>query len=180
MSAPGEPASASLRMVAPSMTQTPTAKPAIEHPTYATMAVEQMVERPAAEVWSRIGKFCDIGEWMQVDCKLIAGTDGQLGAVRFVAGGFVEMLVGRTDLSYTYAQPVRLGVPYNAYHATLEVKPVTEASSKIIYSFFYDNSTMADDAARAAERTDRRERFEAVLLTMKQLAEEQLGPSAAR
>ena len=28
--------------------------------------------------------------------------------------------MAKTELSYTYTQPVRDGVPYNAYHGTLE------------------------------------------------------------
>jgi hypothetical protein len=31
-----------------------------------------------------------------------------------------EVLVGRTELSYTYAQTPKEGTPYNLYHGTLE------------------------------------------------------------
>jgi hypothetical protein len=36
-----------------------------------------------------------------------------------------EILVGKTDLSYTYTQPVRTGQTYILYHGTLEAKPLT-------------------------------------------------------
>ena len=105
------------------MAQTPPAPPIIPNPTYTSIPMEIMVNRPAAEVWKRVGKFCDIGEWFQIACTITAGKDGEFGAVRSVAN---EVLVGKTELSYTYTQPVRVGVPYILYHGTLEARPVSE------------------------------------------------------
>jgi hypothetical protein len=145
---------------------------AIASPTYTTMVLELSVDRPAAAVWARVGKFCDISEWLRTTCTLASGTDTQLGAVRHINGGAViEMMVAKTDLSYTYTQPVRTGVPFNAYHGTLEAKPVTATTSKLVYSFFYDNSMLASDAARATEITNRRTRFMGGLQNMKIMAE---------
>ena len=145
---------------------------AIANPTYTTMVLEVTVNRPAQAVWARVGKFCDISEWLRNTCAITSGTDGQLGAVRSLNNGAViEMLVAKTDLSYTYSQPVRVGVPYNAYHGTLEAKPLTATTSKLVYSFFYDNSMLASDAARATEATNRRARFGEGLQNMKILAE---------
>src|SRR6202035_4307150 len=48
--------------------------------------------------------------------------NGEFGAVRSVGGG--EVLVGRTELSYTYAQTPKEGTPYNLYHATVEARPL--------------------------------------------------------
>ena len=149
----------------------PPPPPVIANPTYATVVLEVDVNKPAKAVWARIGKFCDIGEWLRNTCTITSGTDGQLGAVRLLGGGIIEMLVAKTDLSYTYAQPVRTGVPYNAYHGTLEAVPVTATTSKLKYSFFYDNSMLANDAARAAEQANRRTRFGGALQNMKILAE---------
>src|SRR5262245_24109617 len=81
---------------------------AVPNPTYVMLPLEIEVNRPAAEVWKRVGKYCDIGEWLQIPCTITSGTDGQFGAVRSVAN---EILVGRTELSYTYTQPVRVGRP---------------------------------------------------------------------
>ena len=47
--------------------------------------LEIAVNRPAAEVWKRVGKFCDIGEWLRIPCTITSGTDGEFGAVRSVA-----------------------------------------------------------------------------------------------
>jgi hypothetical protein len=157
----------------PVLAQAPAAPPplAIPNPTYTTMVLEMNVNRPAAAVWARVGKFCDIAEWLRASCTITAGTDGQLGAIRRIGPAVIEMLVAKTDLSYTYTQPVRTGVPFNAYHGTLEAKPVTANTSKLVYSFFYDNSMLADDAARTAEAANRRARFTEALQNMKVLAE---------
>src|SRR5438045_9552205 len=89
----------------------------VANPTYISSPPEIAVNRPAAEVWKRVGKYCDIGEWLRIPCTITSGKDGEFGAVRSVAS---EILVGKTDLSYTYTQPVRAGRPYNLYHGTLE------------------------------------------------------------
>ena len=82
-----------------------------------------------------------------------------------------EVLVGKTELSYTYTQPVREGRPYNLYHGTLEARPVTATTSKIVYTLFFDNSMLPDEAARAADKARRTERFTQALQNMKILAE---------
>ena len=147
-----------------------TTGPAVASPTYTSIPMEVMVNKPAAEVWRRIGKFCDIGEWFQIaaGCKIIAGQDGEFGAVRSVAN---EILVAKTELSYTYSQPVRNDRPYDVYHGTLEARPVSATTSKIVYTLFFDNSMLADEAARQADKERRRARFMQALENMKILAE---------
>src|SRR4051812_31106827 len=141
---------------------------AVEKPTYTSIPLEIAVNKPAAEVWKRIGKFCDIGEWLRIPCTITAGTDGEFGAVRSVAN---EILVGKTELSYTYTQPVREGRPFDAYHGTLEARPVTATTSKIVYTLFFDNSMLADDAARERNLAQRKTTFMQALENMKILAE---------
>jgi hypothetical protein len=151
---------------------------AVANPTYTTIVLEKEVSRPAAEVWKRVGKYCDIGEWLRVACTITAGKDGEVGAVRSVAN---EVLVGKTDLSYTYTQPVREGRPYNLYHGTLEARPVTATTSKLVYTLMWDNSMLADDAARERDRTQRTTMFTGALDNMKILAEGgTLPPAPAR
>ena len=147
----------------------PAAAPAgAAHANYVSIPMEVTVDRPAAEVWKRIGKYCDIGEWMQVPCTITSGQDGEIGAVRTVGN---EVLVGRTELSYTYTQPVREGRPYNLYHGTLEARPLTASTCKLVYTLVYDNSLLADDAAREKDKEQRRTRFTQLLQNMKILAE---------
>jgi len=140
----------------------------VAKPTYVSIPLEITVNRPAAEVWKRVGKYCDIGEWLQIPCTLTTGKDGEFGAIRSVGN---EVLVGRTELSYTYTQPVREDRPYNLYHGTLEARPVTATTSKLVYTVFFDNSMLADAAAREADKARRTATFTRALQNMKTLAE---------
>ncbi len=146
----------------------PTGNVAVANPTYTSLLMEVDVNRPAAEVWKRVGKFCDIGEWMGFPCQITSGKDGEIGVVRNIGR---EVLVGKTDLSYTYTQPVTAGQPYILYHGTLEAKPVTATTSKLLYTLMWDNSTCADDAAREQDKNTRRQTFQNALNNMKILAE---------
>jgi hypothetical protein len=151
---------------------------AIPNPNYASILMEVDVNKPASDVWKRVGKYCDIGEWLRVNCTIISGKDGEIGAVRSVGN---EVLVGKTELSYTYTQPVREGRPYNLYHGTVEARPVTATTSKLIYTLVYDNSMLADDAARQTDMERRRTQFTQALQNMKILAEGgTLPPAPAR
>jgi hypothetical protein len=150
----------------------------VANPTYISIPLEITVNRPAAEVWKRVGKFCDIGEWLRLACTITSGKDGEFGAVRSVAG---EVLVAKTELSYTYTQPVRAGRPYNLYHGTLEARPVTATTSKLVYTLMFDNSMLADDAARERDKTQKAAQFTQALENMKILAEGgTLPPAPAR
>ena len=140
----------------------------IANPTYTTIPMEIDVDRPAAEVWARVGKYCDIGEWFGIPCTMTSGVEGEVGSVRSVAN---EVLVGKTELSYTYTQTPREGRPYDLYHGTLEARPVTATTSKLVYTLVYDNSMLPDDAAREADRSRRLASFTRALQNMKTLAE---------
>ena len=146
------------------------------NPNYVTILMEITVNQPAARVWDRVGKYCDIGEWAQIgDCVIRSGT-GEIGTVRSVGE---EVMVGKTPLSYTYAQTVGFQAqgagatrPYDLYHGTLEARPIDAASSKLVYTLVYDNSMVpGDQTAKQAEMDSRRPRFESALANMKVLAE---------
>ena len=140
-------------------------------PQYTTIKMEIDVAKPAAAVWSRVGGYCDISKWLDIDCVTKSG-DGGIGTVRVLGGGRVtEILVGRTELSYGYTQPVREGQFYNLYHGFLEARPVTAQTSRLLYTLMYDISDKPDQAARQADMAQRRERFEGALKKMKMLAE---------
>jgi polyketide cyclase/dehydrase/lipid transport protein len=155
-------------------------------PTYISIPLEIAVNKPAAEVWKRVGKFCDIAEWLRIPtCTITAGKDGEFGAVRSVAN---EVLVAKTELSYTYTQTPAFQAggrggprPYNLYHGTLEARPVTPTTSKLVYTLFFDNSMLADDAAREADKAAKSRQFMTALENMKILAEGgTLPPAPAR
>jgi hypothetical protein len=46
-----------------------------EAPNYVSIPMQTDVKRPAAEVWKRIGKYCDIAEWLQIatGCQITSG-----------------------------------------------------------------------------------------------------------
>lgn len=137
---------------------------------YTTIRMEINVAKPAKAVWAKVGPFCSISKWLKVDCKIVSG-DGGIGTVRSLAGGRVtEVLVGKTDLSYGYTQPVKKGQFYNLYHGYLEAKPVTRKTCKLIYTLVYDASNMTSQAAKTDEAR-RRKTFEKALQNMKELAE---------
>jgi hypothetical protein len=161
----------SLVGVAHAQTPAAAADPAstvVANPTYISIPLEIAVNKPAAEVWKRVGKFCDIGEWLRIPCTITSGKDGEFGAVRSVAG---EVLVAKTELSYSYTQTVKAGRPYNLYHGTLEARPVTATTSKLVYTLMFDNSMLADDAAREKDKTQKTATFTRALENMKILAE---------
>jgi hypothetical protein len=157
-----------LACVATAAAQTLAGSVVVTSPTYTSIPMEIDVDRPAAEVWERVGGYCDIGEWFGLPCEITSGTDGEFGAVRSVGN---EILVGKTELSYTYTQAPREDRPYNLYHGTLEARPVTETTSKLVYTLVFDNSMLADDAAREADRVRRLGAFTRALENMKTLAE---------
>ncbi len=148
----------------------PNANIVVDNPTYLVIPLEIAIDRPAAAVWKRIGKYCDIAEWLQIPagCKMLSGIEGEVGSVRSVA---TEVLVGKTEFSYTYTQPVRAGRPYNLYHGTLEVRPVTATTSRLYYTLVYDNSMLPDDAARDKDKASRTATFMRAIQNIKTLAE---------
>ncbi len=147
-------------------------------PHYVFIPMEIAVNKPAAEVWAKVGHFCDLGTWMRAPCVL-TGPDDTLGTVRTIAGRIKEVLVGKTTLSYTYTQPVGSNTaPYNLYHGTLEAVPVNATSSKLVYNLVFDNSMLADDAARARDITSKTNQFNGALANMKTLAETGAMPPA--
>ncbi|HEX6996852.1 MAG TPA: SRPBCC family protein [Gammaproteobacteria bacterium] len=149
-------------------------------PEYTRIALEIDVARPAAEVWAKVGGFCDIERWLEVDCEITSG-DGGMGTVRVLAGGRVtEILVAQTELSYGYTQPAREGQFYNLYHGFMEARPVTDTTSKLLYTLVYDISDKPDQAAKDADIARRRAMFETALENMKALAEGTAPAAAAR
>ena len=136
-----------------------------------TIKMEIDVARPAAAVWAKVGPYCEISKWLDVDCAITSG-DGGIGTVRVLRGGQVtEILIAKTDLSYGYTQPAKEGQFYNLYHGFVEAKPVTAQASKLFYTLVYDISDKPDQAARDADVAARRTRFEGALKNMKALAE---------
>jgi Polyketide cyclase / dehydrase and lipid transport len=144
---------------------------ALAEPEYTTIKLEIDIAKPAKDVWAKVGGYCDIAEWLKVDCTITAG-DGGMGTVRVLAGGRVtEILVAETELSYGYTQPATAGQFYNLYHGFMEARPVTDRTSKMVYTLVYDISDKTDQAAKDADIARRRGMFEGALQNIKAIAE---------
>jgi hypothetical protein len=138
---------------------------------YVTIDMEIDINKPAAEVWEKVGDYCSISEWLGLDCEITSG-DGGMGSVRSLLGGrILEIMVAQTELSYGYTQPAVEGEFYNLYHGFMEARPVTDSTSKMLYTLTYDVSNLADQAAKDADIERRRGMFTNALRAMKALAE---------
>jgi len=140
-------------------------------PDYATIRMEIDIAKPAAEVWSKVGGYCDISKWLGFECKMVKG-EGEIGSIRDLANGrILEIVIAKTALSYGYTQPAAEGKFFNMYHGFMEAVPVTAKTSKMVYTIFIDESDKADKAAKDADIASRRTRFEGALKKMKEIAE---------
>ena len=136
---------------------------------YATIHLNITVDKPADEVWKKVGGYCDISAWLKVTCAYTSGS-GDLGTVRQLTIRNLmvdEVMVGQTAHSYTYTQAASTIL----YHGTLEVVPEGKNKSRINYSLFYDQAPLATDEAKAKDREQRTQRFTDALQAMKKLAE---------
>lgn len=137
---------------------------------YVVIRHEVEVQRPAEQVWARIGGYCAIAEWMKISCDYASGT-GDVGTVRRLGGAAtVEVMVARTAHSYTYLQTVGKMAPAG-YHGTLAAEPDGPGKSRLFYTLFYDQSAMPSDAVRQSEHDRLDHRFADLLGVMKTLAE---------
>ena len=138
---------------------------------YVTIDMEIDINKPAAEVWEKVGDYCAISEWLGLNCEITSG-DGGMGSVRSLLGGrIIEIMVAQTELSYGYTQPAVEGEVYNLYHGFMEARPVTDSTSKMLYTLTYDVSNLADQAAKDADIERRRGMFTNALGAMKAVAE---------
>jgi len=133
---------------------------------YVSIVQEAAVKAPAETVWKKVGGYCDIGAWLKTTCEITQGTTGQVGAVRKIAGRVDEVIVATTPLSYTYADVD----PKILYHGTVEVRPIDAKSSKIVYTLFFDQTSIPADQ-RDANKTRRAAMSGGWLKTMVGIAE---------
>jgi hypothetical protein len=133
---------------------------------YAVVVQDIAVDRPADQVWAKVGPFCAIGDWMKIKCVYTSGS-GDVGTVRRLLDRIDEVMVGKTARSYTYTQPDTKIL----YHGTMEVTPVDARHSKIVYTLIWDQSPLPTDDARKADRDQRTRMFRTALETMKAQSE---------
>lgn len=134
---------------------------------FVTIPLETTVNAPADVAWKKISGFCDIGAWFKTTCAITSGKDGEVGAVRLIAGRVSELLVAKTAWSYTYSQPKS---PID-YHGTLEIRPVDKKTSKLFYTLVYDTAALPDPSKKDADVANRTKQFTGLLATIKGVAE---------
>jgi len=150
-----------------------TVSAAIAEPEYVTIEMEIDIDRSAEDVWAAVGDYCDIGEWGGLPCEITSGNGG-MGTVRVLTAGpreIIEILVAQTELSYGYTQPAVEGQFYDLYHGFMEARPVTDSTSKMLYTLVYDVSNLENQEAKDADVARRRGMFEGLLGNMKEIAE---------
>ena len=54
-------------------------------------------------------------------------------------------------------------VPDSLYHGTMEVEPLTPATSRLVYTLLWNQTGVGDAAAQAASRDGRKARFQAAV-----------------
>lgn len=133
---------------------------------YVSIVQETAIAVPADTAWGKLKGYCDIGAWLKAPCEITSGKDGELGAVRKIAGRIEEVIVAVTPMSYTYAD---LDTKI-LYHGTVEIRPVDKKSSKLVYSLFFDQASIPAEG-REANKTRRQQMFAGVMATMKGIAE---------
>lgn len=136
-------------------------------PNWSVIVMTANVARPAAVTWDRIGghDYCALIKFL--DIKSCKSSGEAVGSVRILNGNNPELLVARTPLSYSYAQPLS---PI-FYHGTMAVEPVDATHSRIVYTLLYDQAPLGTAEAMAANREQRRSRFQAAVDKMKAAAE---------
>jgi hypothetical protein len=134
-------------------------------PDFTDIHMERMVDRPAQLVWSRVGGYCQIEAWFGSKCVYTTGN-GDIGTNRQLNGTINELMVAKTPLSYAYSQP--LSPVY--YHGNLSVEVVDATHSRIVYDLLYDTAGMTPEA-KTADMAKRRQRFEAGIDKMVQIAD---------
>lgn len=134
---------------------------------FVTIPLSTTIDKPANVAWAKIAGYCDIGAWLKTTCVITSGKDGEMGAVRRIAGRIDELLVAKTAWSYTYSQPKS---PID-YHGTVEIQPVDKGHSKLLYTLVYDAEPLATPEAKAADVERRAKQFTGILAIMKGIAE---------
>ncbi|TAL34679.1 SRPBCC family protein [Phenylobacterium sp.] len=134
---------------------------------FVRIPLETTVNAPADVAWKKISGYCAIGAWFKTTCEITSGKDGEVGAVRVIAGRITELLVASTAWSYTYSQPKS---PID-YHGTLEIRPIDKKTSKLLYTLVYDAAALPDPSKKDADIANRTKQFTGLLATIKAQAE---------
>lgn len=143
-------------------------------PEYVSIPMEITVNKPVADVWAKVGGWCDLSKWISaagnVPCE-VKSSHSNMGSVRVIAGRVTEIMTAKSQYGYGYTQPPVEGKFYNLYHGFFEAVPVNATTTKVNYTLMLDVSDKADQAAKDADVAGRRKQFETALQNIKKLVE---------
>lgn len=141
-------------------------------PDYAVVSLHVEVNRPAEQVWKRVGEnYCSISEWLKVTCRYSSGS-GDVGTVRVINDTTIEPMVAKTRWSYTYSQTAGT-MAATFYHGTVAIEPNGPGKSVLKYTLMYNQAAMPSDEVRKSEHARITTRFQGALDAMKAEAEAQ-------
>lgn len=110
------------------------------------------IDAPAEEVWAKVKDFNALNTWHPAVAKvdILRGENNKVGATRLLTlndGGTIEEdLLAWDETTMTYTYNIILSVlPVSDYEATLTVEPITDTSTKIIWSASFNAGKGADD-----------------------------------
>jgi len=127
------------------------------------------IRKPADRTWTAIGSYADAGRFLHVPSRLVAG-DGDIGSVRQIGDSILEVMVGRSLHSYSYAQ-TRGPMASVAYHGCVSVISRAPTMSTLVYTLVYDQAIMNEEK-RVSEAVRIQARFDGAVAEMKRFAEE--------
>ncbi|MGF6492150.1 hypothetical protein ABIE56_000303 [Luteibacter sp. 621] len=137
-------------------------------PQFATVVVRRKLSVSARVAWARIGNFADAGRFLGIESRVTEG-DGNLGSVREVGDTVVEVMVGQTRTSYTYAQ-IEGPMATLCYHGCVAVEADGPDACELTWTLTFDQ-TLFSNEQRAAEHERLTQRFEGGVSAMKTLVE---------
>src|SRR5690606_12730391 len=110
------------------------------------------IDAPAEEVWAKVKDFNALNTWHPAVAKteILKGDNNKVGATRLLTlndGGTIEedlLTWDETTMTYSY-NIIQSVLPVSDYEATLTVQPITDTSTKVIWSASFNAGKGADD-----------------------------------
>jgi hypothetical protein len=138
---------------------------------YAVVKLGATVNAPIDKVWSKVGGYCAIQDWLKQLAPCVLVGDGGVGSQRKLGPqGFIEVMVAQTKYSYTYAQPTNPGLGI-LYHGTLSAEPIDKGHTKLMYTVVWDDEPDGTQDKKDQDRQRRTTSFTTALANMKAIAE---------
>jgi len=135
---------------------------------YAVVKLDTTVNAPIDQVWSKVGGYCAIQDWLKQLAPCVLVGDGGVGSQRKLGPqGFIEVMVAQTKHSYTYAQPNNTIL----YHGTLSAEPIDKGHTKLMYTVVWDDEPDGTQDKKDQDRQRRTASFTTALANMKSIAE---------